>query len=130
MNILEAKNKREKLYIELELCLNQKKINFIKTQPGSIVMKDIISGKNDGKARFDKFTHYMIKDEDIDKDIYLLQEEINSLEKYIIQEMKRIADFGGNELIRYYRDVEKKQWNEISKLTHYSVRQCHNLYKN
>lgn len=130
MNILEAKNKRKKLYDELDLYLTKKKINFIKAQPGSIIMKDVISGNNDGKVIFDKFTHYVIKDEEIDKNIYLLQEEINSLEKYIIQEMKRIASYGGSELIRYYRDVEKKQWNEIAKLTHYSLRQCHNLYKN
>lgn len=130
MNILEAKNRRKKLYIELDLYLTKKKINFIKTQPGSIIMKDVISGKNDGPAIFDKFSHYVIKDEKIDQNIYLIQEEINSLEKFIIQEMKRISDFGGSELIRYYRDVEKKKWDEIAKLTHYSLRQCHNLYKN
>lgn len=130
MNILEAKNRRKKLYIELDLYLTKKKINFIKTQPGSIIMKDVISGKNDGPAIFDKFSHYVIKDEKIDQNIYLIQEEINSLEKFIIQEMKRIAEFGGSELIRYYRDVEKKKWDEIAKLTHYSLRQCHNLYKN
>ena len=63
MNILKAKNEIDKLQDTLELYLQKKKINFIKSQPGSPIMKDIITGKNDGKAIFDKFAHYIIKDE-------------------------------------------------------------------
>lgn len=129
MNILKAKNEIDKLQDTLELYLQKKKINFIKSQPGSPIMKDIIAGKNDGKVIFDKFAHYVIKDEELDTEIYALQESINAYENYIIKEMKRIANYGGRELIRYYRDVEKKRWDEISRLTHYSLRQCHNLYK-
>ncbi len=129
MNILKAKNEIDKLQDTLELYLQKKKINFIKSQPGSPIMKDIITGKNDGKAIFDKFAHYIIKDEELDTEIYTLQESINAYENYIIKEMKRISKYGGSELVRYYRDVEKKKWDEISRLTHYSLRQCHNLYK-
>lgn len=129
MNILKAKNEIDKLQDSLELYLQKKKINFIKTQPGSPIMKDIISGKNDGPAIFDKFSHYVIKDEELDSEIYALQESINAYENYIIKEMKRIASYGGSELIRYYRDVEKMRWNEISRITHYSLRQCHRLYE-
>ena len=129
MNILKAKNEIDKLQDTLELYLQKKKINFIKSQPGSPIMKDIITGKNDGKAIFDKFAHYIIKDEELDTEIYALQENINAYENYIIKEMKRISKYGGSELVRYYRDVEKKKWDEISKLTHYSSRQCHRLYE-
>lgn len=129
MDIIQAKNEVDKLKGELEFYLDQKKINFIKAQPGSPIMHDIISGKSDGKAMFDKFAHYVIKDEELDTQIYALQESINAYENYIIKEMKRIANFGGSELVRYYRDVEKKRWDEISRLTNYSLRQCHNLYK-
>lgn len=129
MNILKAKNEIDKLQDTLELYLQKKKINFIKSQPGSPIMKDIITGKNDGKAIFDKFAHYIIKDEELDREIYSLQESINAYENYIIKEMKRISKYGGSELVRYYRDVEKKKWDEISKLTHYSSRQCHRLYE-
>ncbi|CCX36442.1 unknown [Clostridium sp. CAG:1000] len=129
MNILKAKNEIDKLQDTLELYLQKKKINFIKSQPGSPIMKDIITGKNDGKAIFDKFAHYIIKDEELDSEIYSLQESINAYENYIIKEMKRISKYGGSELVRYYRDVEKKKWDEISKLTHYSSRQCHRLYE-
>ena len=129
MNILKAKNEIDKLQDTLELYLQKKKINFIKSQPWSPIMKDIITGKNDGKAIFDKFAHYIIKDEELDSEIYSLQESINAYENYIIKEMKRISKYGGSELVRYYRDVEKKKWDEISKLTHYSSRQCHRLYE-
>ncbi len=129
MNILKAKNEIDKLQDTLELYLQKKKINFIKSQPGSPIMKDIITGKSDGKAIFDKFAHYIIKDEELDSEIYSLQESINAYENYIIKEMKRISKYGGSELVRYYRDVEKKKWDEISKLTHYSSRQCHRLYE-
>lgn len=129
MNILKAKNEIDKLQDTLELYLQKKKINFIKSQPGSPIMKDIITGKNDGKAIFDKFAHYIIKDEELDSEIYSLQESINAYENYIIKEMKRISKYGGSELVRYYRDIEKKKWDEISKLTHYSSRQCHRLYE-
>lgn len=129
MNILKAKNEIDKLQDTLELYLQKKKINFIKSQPGSPIMKDIITGKSDGKTIFDKFAHYIIKDEELDSEIYSLQESINAYENYIIKEMKRISKYGGSELVRYYRDVEKKKWDEISKLTHYSSRQCHRLYE-
>lgn len=129
MDIVKAKNEIDKLQDTLELYLQKKRINFIKSQPGSPIMKDIITGKNDGKAIFDRFAHYIIKDEELDTEIYTLQESINAYENYIIKEMKRISKYGGSELVRYYRDVEKKKWDEISKLTHYSSRQCHRLYE-
>ena len=46
LTINKAKIIREQLMNELELYLEQKEINFIKTQPGSPVMRDIIEGKS------------------------------------------------------------------------------------
>ena len=129
MTINQAKTERQKLINELELYLEQKEINFIKTQPKSPIMRDVIEGKSDGFRISDKYTHYIIKDEKFDEKIFTLQKEINALEKYIINEMERINKAGGDYLIRYYRDVEKFSWEKIARLTHYSIRQCHNLYK-
>lgn len=129
LTINKAKIIREQLMNELELYLEQKEINFIKTQPKSPIMKDVIEGKSDGFKISDKFTHYIIKDEKFDEKIFTLQKEINALEKYIINEMERINKAGGHYLIKYYRDVERFSWEKISRLTHYSLRQCHNLYK-
>lgn len=128
MTINQAKTERQKLVNELELYLEQKEINFIKTQPKSPIMKEVIEGKSDGFRISDKFTHYIIKDEKFDEKIFTLQKEINALEKYIISEMERINKAGGDYLIRYYRDVEKFSWEKIARLTHYSIRQCHRLY--
>lgn len=129
MTINQAKIERQKLINELELYLEQKEINFIRTQPKSPIMRDVIEGKSDGFKISDKFTHYIIKDEKFDEKIFTLQKEINALERYIISEMERINKAGGDYLIRYYRDVEHFSWNKIARLTHYSLRQCHNLYK-
>ena len=128
LSISKAKIQREQLVNELDLYLEQKEINFIKTQPGSPIMRDIIEGKSDGFRISDKFTHYVIKDDTFDEKIFALQKEINALENYIIKEMEIINKAGGSYLIRYYRDVEKYSWNKISRLTNYSVRQCHRLY--
>ena len=42
--------------------------------------------------------------------------------------MEIINKAGGSYLIQYYRDIEKFSWNKISRLTNYSLRQCHRLY--
>lgn len=128
LTISKAKIIREQLMNELELYLEQKEINFIKTQPTSPVMRDIIEGKSDGFKISDKLTHYLVKDEQLDEKIFALQKSINSYEKFIINEMERINKAGGHYLIKYYRDVEKFSWNKISRLTNYSLRQCHRLY--
>ena len=128
LTISKAKIIREQLINELDLYLEKKEINFIKTQPGSPIMKDIIEGKSDGFKISDKYTHYIVKDEQLDEKIFALEKEINAIEKFIIKEMERINRAGGNYLIRYYRDVEHFSWNKISRLTNYSLRQCHRLY--
>lgn len=128
LTISKAKIIREQLINELELYLEKKEINFIKTQPGSPIMKDVIEGKSDGFRISDKYTHYLIKDNQLDEKIFALEKEINAYEKYIINEMERINKAGKNYLIMYYRDVEHLSWNKISRLTNYSIRQCHRLY--
>lgn len=128
LTINQAKIEKEKLENELELYLEQKEVNFIKTQPKSPIMRDVIEGKSDGFRISDKFTHYLIKDEQYDEKIFALQKSINAYEKFIIDEMERINKAGGHYLIKYYRDVEGFSWNRISRLTNYSLRQCHRLY--
>ena len=128
LTINKAKIMREQLINELDLYLEKKEINFIKTQPGSPIMRDIIEGKSDSFKVSDKYTHYLIKDTELDEKIFALSKEINALERYIIKEMERINKAGGNYLIKYYRDVEHLSWNKISRLTNYSLRQCHRLY--
>lgn len=126
LTIEKAKNEREKLNNELELYLEKKQINFIKTQPKATQLKDVVVSSG---FTNDKFVHFVIKDTELDTTIYCLQKEINALEKYIIEEMERISKECGSDLIRYYRDDKKYQWEKIARLTNYSVRQCQRLYK-
>ena len=128
MTLNQAKIEREKLINELELYLEQKEINFIRTQPKSPIMRDIIEGKSSSFSISDKYTHYLVKDEQLDEKIFTLQKSINAYEKYIISEMERINKAGGHYLIKYYRDIEHFSWEKISRLTNYSLRQCHRLY--
>lgn len=126
LTIREARNEIEALENELDLYLTQKKINYYKTQPGAVALKDVVTSKTNNI--FDRFTHYVIKDEIYDIKIYSLQEAIASYHEYIVKEMKRISSNGGNELIIYLRDEERLPWKEITKITNYSLRQCHRLY--
>ncbi len=134
LSIEEAKNEIKKLENELDLYLTKKKINYQKTQPASIKIKDIvISSKN----IFDKFSHYVIKDEELDIKIYSLQEAILSYQEYILKEMKRISEAEPYKLKVYElrEDVDfirthgrKRTWLEIAELTNYSDRQAKRIY--
>lgn len=118
LTIKEAKNELEKDQNELELYLTKKKINYQKTQPkGTNYDKIVVSGI---PITFDKFTHYVIKDEEYDNKIYSLQESINAWQDYIVKEMKRVVENSDEiALINYLHD-EGYSWNKIDKLLHYA----------
>lgn len=126
LNIRSAKNRIRKLENDLDVYLTKKKINFTKTQPKSPKLDSL--GISKTNEIFDKFTHYVIKDEELDTTIYAVQEEIASLQNYIVKEMERISKSGGSELVVYLRDEEKLKWDKIAKITHYSERQARRIY--
>lgn len=127
MTIREARNEIEKLDNELELYLEKKKINFNKTQPASIKYQDIVSHSS---IPIDKFTHYVIRDIELDDKINNILEERNAIEKFIIQEMKRISNSPDmTEQIKFYRDELKMGWEEIARVVHYSSRQVIRIYQ-
>ena len=135
LTIKEAHNEIIKLENELDLYLTKKKINFVKTQPASSKFKDIVTSRTN--AIFDKFNHYVIKDEELDTKIYSLQESILGYQEYIVKEMKRISEIEPFKLKVYElrEDIEfirehnrKRTWLEIAELTNYSDRQAHRIY--
>lgn len=126
LTIRQAKNELKKLENELDLYLTKKRINFERTQPGSSKIKDIVTSRTHNI--FDSFTHYVIKDEEVDDKIYSLQATIAAYQTYIINEMKRISENGGSELIVFLRDELHLKWEDIVRQTNYSLRQCHRLY--
>lgn len=136
LTIKEARNEIEKLENELDVYLTKKKINYIKTQPGSSKFKDVVTSRTN--AIFDKFSHYIIKDEELDTKIYSLQESILSYQEYILKEMKRISNIEPYKLKVYElrEDMEfmrkynrKRYWIEIAESLNYSEKQVRRIYK-
>lgn len=136
LTIKEARNEIEKLENELDVYLTKKKINYVKTQPGSSKFKDVVTIKTN--AIFDKFSHYIIKDEELDTKIYSLQESILSYQEYILKEMQRISNIEPYKLkiyelredmdfIRKYN--RKRYWIEIAETLNYSEKQVRRIYK-
>lgn len=136
LTIKEARNEIEKLENELDVYLTKKKINYVKTQPGSSKFKDVVTSRTN--AIFDKFSHYIIKDEELDTKIYSLQESILSYQEYILKEMQRISNIEPYKLkvyelredmdfIRKYN--RKRYWMEIAETLNYSEKQVRRIYK-
>lgn len=136
LTIKEARNEIEKLENELDVYLTKKKINYVKTQPGSSKFKDVVTSRTN--AIFDKFSHYIIKDEELDTKIYYLQESILSYQEYILKEMQRISNIEPYKLkvyelredmdfIRKYN--RKRYWIEIAETLNYSEKQVRRIYK-
>lgn len=136
LTIKEARNEIEKLENELDVYLTKKKINYVKTQPGSSKFKDVVTSRTN--AIFDKFSHYIIKDEELDTKIYSLQESILSYQEYILKEMQRISNIEPYKLKVYElrEDMEfirkynrKRYWIEIAETLNYSEKQARRIYK-
>ena len=130
MTLKECKNEIQRLQNNLRFYLNKKKINFEKTQPSSIKLKEItVDG---GFKDWDPFMSYMIKDEECDKEIYILQKELNNYQTWFTNEMLRMQQYENLPLIIYLKEEEKMNWKKIDKLLNYGndySRLKYNRYK-
>ena len=115
MTITEAKNRINQIENELSYLKEKKVINFEKTQPSSPKLKDIVEGKSNSKVVNDKYTHFIIKNDDLDNEIIALEKEKNSLDRFILNEIERLKKYDEIMLIKYYRD-EGLSWKQIDKL--------------
>ena len=119
MTIREAKNRMCEIDNELAYLKEKKVINFEKTQPSSPKLKDIVEGKSNSKVVSDKYTHFIIKDDDLDNEIIALEKEKNSLDRFILNEIERLKKYDEIMLIVYYRE-EGLSWKQIDKLLYKS----------
>ena len=136
LTIRETKKILRDLYDDLDTYLTNKTINFQKTQPRSPRLDDI--KVDSSHASFDKFSHYVIKDSDLDTKIIGLLESINSYESLIIKRIKSVALANEHEAkVIILREDEKwasehdgnpMPWSMISERTNYSERQCRRIY--
>lgn len=115
MKIKDAKNRINQIDNELSYLKEKKIINFEKTQPSSPKLKDIVEGKTNSKVVNDKYTHFIIKDTDLDNEIIALEKEKNSLDKFILNEIERLKKYDEIMLIEYYRE-QGLSWKQIDKL--------------
>ena len=127
MTLKECKNEIQRLQNNLRFYLNKKKINFEKTQPSSIKLKEItVDG---GFKDWDPFMSYMIKDEECDKEIYILQKELNNYQTWFTNEMLRMLRYDDLPLIVYLKEEENKNWKDIDRLLHYGDDYSRTKYK-
>ena len=115
MTITEAKNRINQIENELSYLKEKKVINFEKTQPSSPKLKDIVEGKSNSKVVNDKYTHFIIKNDDLDNEIIALEKEKNSLDRFILNEIERLKKYDEIMLIEYYRE-QGLSWKQIDRL--------------
>lgn len=115
MRIVDAKNRIVEIDNELTYLKEKKIINFEKTQPSSPKLKDIVEGKTNSKVVNDKYTHFIINDIDLDKEIIALEKEKIALDRFILDEIERLKKYDEIMLIEYYRE-QGLSWKQIDKL--------------
>ena len=71
----------------------------------------------------------IIKKDKYTESLQALYKSKNAYERFILEELDRLKLGQPHLAIKYYRDYEKLNWQQIAKKTHFSIRQCHNLYK-
>lgn len=118
LTIKDIKNELVKLNNKLENRLQLKKINFEKATGTNSALKDILTSKTN--FVFDKLTHYVIKDDQYDEEIYYIQKEIASYEILFYKEIERLQKYDDLSLIIYLREEENWKWFKIDKLLNYS----------
>lgn len=130
LTIREAKNEIKKLEHELDVYLTQKNINFLRTQPKAMQIKDIIVDSS--HVNIDVFLNYVSKDEEYDIKIYGLLASIYAYKSYIAKEIQRFSQEDEIGYIRYLKEEEKKSWRQIDRMLHYAEgysRTKYNRYK-
>lgn len=127
LTIKEAKNEIKHLEHELDIYATKKNINFLKTQPGVMKIKDIVVDSS--RMNIDTFLNYVSRDEEYDTKIYGLLASIYSYKNYIAKELQRMSEYDEIGYIVYLREDEKKSWREIDKLLHHGEDYSRTKYK-
>jgi hypothetical protein len=126
LTIKELKHNIKEIEDDLDLYLTLKKINFDKTQPSCSKIKDVVT--NRPTVVFDKFSHYVIKDEEYDETIYAKTQSLLAYQERLLKKIENIRTSDDKAYITYLREEERMNWNDIAKYTHYSIRQAQRIY--
>lgn len=127
LTIYEAKSKRQHLENLLELKKQQIELEFEKTQPSAKELKAIsVSG---GGIRVDRFAKYVEMETELDKEMILIQKEIDLLDLYIKKELERLNEYDEWEQKVIYMRESGVHWFQIACSVPFSERTCRNIYR-
>lgn len=117
LTISKAKNEILKLEHQLDVLATKKNINFLKTQPGAIKLKELVVDSS--HTNYDSFLNYVQRSETIDNEIYAILASIYSYKIFIAKELQRLSKYDEIGYIIYLREEEKKSWREIDRILHH-----------
>lgn len=117
-DLKEIRNKVLEIDNRLNFLLEKKEINFEKTQPGSPLLKSTMVDTS--RNIVDKFALYMIKDEELDKEIQDLRDNLLIWIKYYNEEVKRLYKYNDLLMIEFLKNELNWKWNEIDAYLHYA----------
>lgn len=125
--IKQAKNEIKKLENELDIYLTKKNVNFLKTQPRAMQIKDIVVDSS--HVNIDSFLNYVSRDEEYDSKIYGLLASIYSYKAFIAKEIQRMSEYDEIGYIEYLKYDEGKSWREIDKMLNRGIDYSRTKYK-
>ena len=117
LTISKAKNEILKLEHQLDVLATKKNINFLKTQPGAIKLKELVVDSS--HTNYDSFLNYVQRSETIDNEIYAILASIYSYKTFIAKELQRLSKYDEIGYIIYLREEERKSWREIDRILHH-----------
>ena len=117
LTISKAKNEILKLEHQLDVLATKKNINFLKTQPGAIKLKELVVDSS--HTNYDSFLNYVQRSETIDNEIYAVLASIYSYKAFIAKELQRLSKYDEIGYIIYLREEERKSWREIDRILHH-----------
>lgn len=125
-DLKEIRNTIVKIENRLNYLLNQKQINFERTQPGSPRLKEAIV---DSSHNFvDTFALYMIKDEQLDDEIEELRDSYYNWIDYFTKEFKRLKNYDDLLIIEFLRNELHWKWEAIDNYLHCGFGVSRNKY--
>ena len=127
MTIKEANIQIKQIDNDIERLERQKELEFLKTQPGATKTdKEVV----DGVQSVDKNFNYVVKKDKITKELNIKLEEKETLENWIIRELRIIGEYEPLKAKKIrLRQETGLTWDKISEATGYSRRQCIYIYK-
>lgn len=117
-DLKEIRNKILEIDNRINFLLEKKEINFKKTQPGSPLLKETMVDTS--RSIVDKFALYMINDEELDKEIQELRDNLIIWIKYYNEEIKRLHKYNDLLMIEFLKNELSWKWEEIDNYLHYA----------